>query len=224
MTCQSTDFQLFTEFFPVSLGFQPVRRLVSVQPKPGTILLSEMHDSVERADSLPAEKQGFDELFLEHYPRLVKTLLRLVGSSGQAEELAAEAFYRLHQHRSQNGAENNSAGWLYRTAMNLGLDALRANSRRVRREEQAQRESSGSPVSGNPLYELLAEEQRERVRSALCRLKPVQSQVLLMGSSGFSAKEIAAVLDLKPDSLYVLISRAKTQFEKEYVNLYGRAD
>jgi len=170
----------------------------------------------------------FEEIFLEHYPRLVKTLLRLVGNPGQAEELASEAFFRLHRHRSQpdrrgQSPEENPAGWLYRTAMNLGLDALRANSRRSRREERAQREglANGTP---NPLYELLAEEQRERVRTVISRLKPIQGQVLLMGSSGFTGKEIAVVLGVKLDSLYVLISRAKAQFEKEYVSLYGRAE
>ena len=165
----------------------------------------------------------FEGLFREHYPRLVKTLLRLVGNSGQAEELAADAFCRLHQHRSQHESEENLPGWLYRTAVNLGLDALRANSRRSRREAVAHREATNE-APANPLYELLAEEQRERVRSAILQLKPIQGQVLLMGSSGFTCKEIAAVLGVRPDSLYVLISRAKAQFEKEYVSLYGRAE
>jgi RNA polymerase sigma-70 factor (ECF subfamily) len=167
---------------------------------------------------------GFEELFLEHYPRLVKTLLRLVGNPGQAEELAADAFYRLHRHRSEHRSEENPAGWLYRTAMNLGLDALRANSRRLRREERAQRQDLRNETPGNPLYQLLAEEQRERVRTVISRLKPIQGQVLLMGSSGFTCKEIAAVLGARPESLYVLISRARAQFEKEYVSLYGRAE
>jgi RNA polymerase sigma-70 factor (ECF subfamily) len=187
-----------------------------VQPSHEALLLSTAPGT--------AADQGFEELFLEHYPRLVKTLLRLVGNPGQAEELAADAFYRLHQHRSHHLLEENPAGWLYRTAMNLGLDALRANSRRSRREEQAQREGLRNETPGNPLYHLLAEEQRERVRSVISRLKPIQGQVLLMGSSGFTCKEIAAVLGTKPDSLYVLISRARTQFEKEYVSLYGRAE
>ncbi|HEX4138158.1 MAG TPA: sigma-70 family RNA polymerase sigma factor [Bryobacteraceae bacterium] len=171
---------------------------------------------------------GFEELFVEHYPRLVKTLLRLVGNPGQAEELAADAFCRLYRYRSQTDAnqslEENPAGWLYRTAMNLGLDALRANSRRARREEQAQREDRMRETPGNPLYSLLAEEQRERVRNVISHLKPIQGQVLLMGSSGFTCKEIAAVLGTRPESLYVLISRARAQFEKEYVRLYGRAE
>ncbi len=163
----------------------------------------------------------FERLFLEHYPRLVRTVLRLVGNAGQAEELASDAFYRLHQHRERHGSDKNPAGWVYRTAMNLGLDALRANSRRSRREGVAQRAAHGGETS-NPLAELLAEEQRERVRTAIALLKPMQGQVLLMESSGFTCKEIAEVVGVRLDSLYVLISRARTQFEKEYVRLYGR--
>ena len=166
----------------------------------------------------------FENLFRDHYPRLVRTLLRLVGNSGQAEELAADAFYRLHQHRIEQGSEQNLAGWLYRTAMNLGLDALRSNSRRSRREEQALVDRTMEETAANPLYQLLADEQRERVRTVIARLTPSQGQVLLMTSSGFACKEIAAVLGVKPDSLYVLISRARAQFEKEYVNLYGRTE
>jgi hypothetical protein len=45
-----------------------------------------------------------------------------------------------------------------------------------------------------------------------------------MSGSGFTCKEMSALLGLKTDSLYVLISRAKAQFEKEYVNLYGRTE
>jgi RNA polymerase sigma factor (sigma-70 family) len=160
----------------------------------------------------------FEDLFAEHYPKLVRTMVRLTGDAGTAEELAAEAFCRFYQRRA--GAEN-PAGWLYRTAMNLGLDWLRANSRRARREELASRETWRNAADCGPLDNLLAEEQRMRVRTVIAQLKPVQGQVLLMGSSGFSCKEMAAVLGLKPDSLYMLIARARAQFEKKYVRLYG---
>jgi RNA polymerase sigma-70 factor, ECF subfamily len=183
-----------------------------VQAIQQTVVLTEQAEAV--SDCV------FEQLFLEHYPRLVRTLLRLVGNAGQAEEVAADAFYRLHQHREHGRADENPAGWVYRTAMNLGLDALRSNSRRSRREEIAQKDLRGQ--GPNPLAELLAEEQRERVRSVIARLKPVQGQILLMESSGFTCKEIAAVLGVRPDSLYVTMSRARMQFEKQYVRLYGR--
>jgi len=174
--------------------------------------------------ALTSDDGVFEDLFLEHYPRLVKTLLRLVGNHGQAEELAADAFVRLHRHRAQYHSDENPAGWLYRTAMNLGLDALRTNSRRSRREEKAQREGLACDPVENPLFDLMAEERRARVRNAIACLKPLQGQVLLMAASGFACPEIARVLEIKLDSLYVLISRARAQFEKEYVKLYGRAE
>src|SRR5579863_1015769 len=108
---------------------------MGVQAIHETLVLTDQPDTV--SDCV------FEQLFLEHYPRLVRTLLRLVGNAGQAEELAADAFYRLHQHRERRGSDENPAGWVYRTAMHLGLDALRANSRRSRREEVAQREARG---------------------------------------------------------------------------------
>ena len=175
------------------------------------------------ASGLSADRE-FERLFLEHYPRLVRTLLRLVGNSGQAEELAADAFYRLHQHRAKAAPTKT---WRDGSIALLSISGSTHCARMpaaAAAKQQAQRESAGNETPGNPLYELLAEEQRERVRNVICRLKPVQGQVLLMGSSGFTCKEIAALLGVKPDSLYVLISRAKAQFEKEYVSLYGRAE
>ena len=106
--------------------------------------------------------------------------------------------------------------------MNLGLDALRTNSRRARREDRAGREAVRGETEASPLQGLLTEEQRVRVRAVLARLKPEHGQALLMGSSGFTCKEMAAVLGIKPDSLYVIIGRAKAKFEQEYLKLYGR--
>ena len=169
--------------------------------------------------------RAFEDLFAQHYPRLVKTLMRLTGDSGQAEELAADAFCRLYRQRPPGNPES-LAGWLYRTGVNLGLDALRSNSRRVRREDEAGREGLRTGQPRNPLRDLLAEEQqveqRGRVRSVLARLKPDQSQALLLNSSGFSGQEMSAVLGVKPDSLYVLLGRARAKFEQEYLKAYGR--
>ena len=190
---------------------------MNVQPSEQAILSFSGTFSVQER----AADHVFEELFAGHYPRLVKTLLRLVGDPGQAEELAADAFYRLHQHRPP-GTPDALAGWLYRTAMNLGLDALRTNARRVRREDQAGRDALRREAPDSPLQDLLAEEERGRVRNVLAQLKPEHGQVLLMGSSGFTCKEMSAVLGMKPDSLYVTVGRAKAKFEEEYLKQYGR--
>jgi DNA-directed RNA polymerase specialized sigma24 family protein len=39
----------------------------------------------------------FESLFREHWPRLYGVIYRLVGDHAEAEDLALESFWRLHQ-------------------------------------------------------------------------------------------------------------------------------
>src|ERR1700687_547193 len=88
--------------------------------------------------------QTFEELFLATYPRLVFLLRRMLGDSGRAEEIANEAFLKLHNTVLPPSARANVPGWLYRTAMNLGIDDLRASARHKLVGQEASRAVSAS--------------------------------------------------------------------------------
>jgi RNA polymerase sigma factor (sigma-70 family) len=200
------------------LDFGSRLRLLIVQQISGEVLPLFGHAMrTPHADTV-ADRQ-FEDLFRLHYPRLVKTLFRLTGDSGQAEELASEAFCKLYQRRGWS--RDNPAAWLYRAGVNLALDALRSHSSRLKREQQVSREAVHGSCAAGPLDELLAAERRARVRTVISKMKPIHGQVLLMGNSGFSCQEMAEVLGVRCDSLYTLISRAKAQFEKRYVGMFG---
>lgn len=169
----------------------------------------------------PSWDRAFEELFLNHYGPLVNTLVRVIGDRGQAEELAAEAFYRLYNQGPDRRELRNHTGWVYRVAINLALDAMRSNSRRLHRETEAER-AGFAVMAPDALQNLLAEEQRARVRCVLARLKPAQAQILILGSNGTSYRDIAVMMGLKTDSIYTLVCRARTRFEQEYLKLYGR--
>ena len=123
----------------------------------------------------PSWERAFEELFWQTMAPFVNTLIRIVGDRGQAEELSAEAFCRLYKQRPDRRGQQNHAGWVYRVAMHLALDALRSNVRRLHRETEAESVTSSAKVS-DALQDLLAEEQRARVRSVLARLKPAQAK------------------------------------------------
>src|ERR1700680_3021169 len=78
----------------------------------------------------------FRAVFLQHYARIVGILMRLLGDRSHAEEVASDAFWRLYRQPARE-VEGNVAGWLYRTATNLGIDALRASRRRRQYKEAA---------------------------------------------------------------------------------------
>ena len=168
--------------------------------------------------------QDFEELFLSTYPRLVSLLRRMVGDSGRAEELANEAFLKLHNTALPPAARANIPGWLYRTAMNLGIDDLRARNRHNRVAQEASRAVSASRQPDNALQLLLRAETQQRVRIALSQMKPEWAQILLLRAFGYSYKEIASHLEIAPASVGTLLIRAEAGFEKCYLELFGEKD
>lgn len=168
--------------------------------------------------------QTFEELFLSTYPRLVALLRRMLGDSGRAEEIADEAFLKLYNTALPPSVHGNVPGWLYRTAMNLGIDDLRARTRHTQVAQAASQAVSSSTQPENGLQRVLRAEIQQRVRLALSKLKPEWSQILLLRASGYSYKEIASHLEVSAASVGTLLIRAEAGFEKCYLELFGEKD
>jgi RNA polymerase sigma-70 factor (ECF subfamily) len=180
--------------------------------------------STPSSDSSKLSPQAFEELFLSTYSRLVSLLRRMLGDSGRAEELANEAFLKLHNSVLPPIDRSNVAGWLYRTAMNLGIDELRARNRHTPLAREASDAVSASSQPENGLQVVLRTETQQRVRLALSKLKPEWSQILLLRASGYSYKEIASHLEIATASVGTLLIRAEAGFEKCYLELFGEKD
>jgi RNA polymerase sigma-70 factor (ECF subfamily) len=170
------------------------------------------------ADNPPDTDDLIEGLFRDHYPKVVGMLTRLMGDRGQAEELASDAFCKLSGRRGVLDHENLTA-WLYRAATNAGLDALRSNARRKRREESA--EPTGAGVAEDALQGMLRAERCQRVRQILSGLKPRDAQLLLLRANGLAYRELAESLGIQPGSVGTLLARAEAEFERKYRARYG---
>jgi RNA polymerase sigma-70 factor (ECF subfamily) len=137
---------------------------------------------------------------------------RLVGDPDEAQDLALEAFWRLHQ----EGEVSNLEGWLYRVVTNLGLNALRARQRRQQYEAQAGHSALEKDPVPNPAAEYERQQEREQVRVVLSQIKPRSARLLVLRHSGLSYAEIAAALDLAPGSVGTLLARAEKEFAERY--------
>ncbi|CAN0433086.1 unnamed protein product [Ectocarpus sp. 12 AP-2014] len=78
-------------------------------------------------------------MFLNERQRLVKRLRQVVGSASEAEDLAQETFLKLWQRPTTDA---DTPGLLHRTAHNLALDYLRAQTVRKRHQEQELHDSA----------------------------------------------------------------------------------
>jgi RNA polymerase sigma factor (sigma-70 family) len=185
----------------------------------GNDVISESPTDSPSARVASQDESEFEFLFLEHYERVLRLLIRLTGDRGQAEELSNEVFWRLSRRPASWLLTQNIGPWLYRAAMNAGIDAIRASGKRTRYEGSAARDTKDGLHHNGPLEDLLRDENRRRVREALSALDPVCAQLLLMRSGGSSYKEIAESLGVSVGSVGTLLNRAEEKFRKKYLAL-----
>jgi RNA polymerase sigma-70 factor, ECF subfamily len=175
-------------------------------------------DAVKRSPTTTTSID-LDATLEEHWPRIYGVLFRLTGDPDEAEDLALEVFYRLHRKPPPTDEALNLGGWLYRVAMNLGYNTLRAAHRRTRYEQEAGIQALERDASIEPASEVERRIERQQVRAALARLKPREAQILILRHSGLSYAEVAASLQVAPGSVGTLLARAEKAFEK----VYGKA-
>ena len=85
-------------------------------------------DVALEAATSPDMALDIESLFRARFDRVARVIVRVVRDPARAEELAVEAFVRLW--RTPRAHTPQSEAWLYRTAVRLGLDELRRQTRR----------------------------------------------------------------------------------------------
>jgi len=161
---------------------------------------------------------AFEELVLRYQSRLVTVLEHLVGNRDWAEDLAQEVFLRVYRARKRYTPRAKFSTWLFTIANNVASNALRARSRR-REVNLAEGSGPGArPLeamvmasSGQiPARQLDKAEVRDVVRMAVSTLNDRQRlAVLLSKFEGMSYADIAEAMDLTPQAIKSLLSRAR---------------
>lgn len=162
------------------------------------------------------DERDFELLFNEYYAQIYTVLFRLTGDQYEADDLAAETFWRLWERPPAQS--ENIGGWLYRVATRLGYNALRASKRRKQYETSASAGESAwlTASSIEPESAAAQRQEREYVRSVLQKMPLRDVQVLVLRHAGLSYKEIAAAVDVAPGSIGTILARAEAKFEKIY--------
>ena len=183
--------------------------------------------SVALTDALLLERwregrnEAFEEIFVRHYAAVYRTLLRLLGTAGDAEDAAQEVFLRLYRRPLPPGREHNLPAWLIRVATHLGYNVIRQQARRQRRQETWEKErAAGVP---NPESEALRAETQAGVRQILAQLPRKQAQILFLRHQGYSYEELARIMAIRPSSVGTLLARAERAFAAKHVEHMPRA-
>lgn len=157
-----------------------------------------------------------ESIFHAQYARMARVIARVIRDPARTEELAVDVFLKWSRNRKAHG--ENAEGWLYRTAVRMGLNELRRQTRQDRYERLF------ALIRNSPTPEdlLAAREEQQRVRVLLSFIEPRQAELLLLRSEGLTYDELASVLNMNPASIGTLLSRAQQAFRKEYLRRYGK--
>jgi len=156
-----------------------------------------------------------ETVFHAHYERVARVIARVMRDPSRAEELAVEVFLKWSRNPGAQG--ENAQAWLYRVAVRTGLDELRRETRRTRREGLI----GFFRHAPTPEDIRASKEDQEKVRAVLSAIQPRQAELLVLRSHGLSYDELAAALSLNPSSIGTFLSRAEQTFRKEYIKRYG---
>jgi RNA polymerase sigma-70 factor (ECF subfamily) len=163
---------------------------------------------------------AFEELVLRYQDRLMTILRHLLNDPELAEDLAQDIFLRVYRSRKRYEPSAKFATWFFTIANNVVLNAKRSRSRR--HEHTLSARDSG-PLGPRPMDVLATAssgqmptrlldkaEMRDVVRIALDSLPDRQRlAVLLCKFEGLSYFDIASALELTPQAVKSLLSRAR---------------
>lgn len=168
---------------------------------------------------------AFEELMLRYQNRVIRLLEHLVGRRGDAEDLAQEVFLRVFRARKNYTAGAKFSTWLFTIVNNVAFNSYRKQNRR--REVHLDDRPSG-PLGAQPLAELAQAksglmptrqldkaEMREIIQAAMSGLNERQRMAVLLNKyEDMCYADIAQVMELSPEAIKSLLSRARVNLRQ----------
>jgi RNA polymerase sigma factor (sigma-70 family) len=144
------------------------------------------------------------EIFVAERPRLVGLATRVLGDAGEAEDVAQQAWLRLH---GTAAPIDNVPAWLTTVTVRLCLDRLK------RRIPEPQETIDDPEAAGDPADEaVLADTVAAALHVVLDRLSPTERVAFVLHDTfGFEFPLIAELLDTTPAAARKLASRARAK-------------
>ena len=164
-----------------------------------------------------------EAIYRSEYPRVLATLVRLLGDIDRAEEACHDAFKAALEQWPDAGIPGNPCGWLVSAGRFKGIDAIRRTEkgREIAQTEAAELERSGRAVQ-EPYEaddESLPDDQLRLVFTCCHPSLPVDSQIslALREVSGLTTSEIAAAYLASPETIKKRITRAKASLREQRI-------
>lgn len=155
-------------------------------------------------------KPELEESFREHAEMVYRTAYSVTRNPQDAEDVVQTLFLGMLRRGIPEGLKENPGGYLYRSAINLSINAVRVRSRNVPIiNAERLRSSADADVSQT------AEERQRKLAEAIAQLNPRAVEVLILRyEHEYSDAEIAKLLGKSRGAVALTLFRARAHLRK----------
>jgi RNA polymerase sigma-70 factor (ECF subfamily) len=152
---------------------------------------------------------GVEGIFQEHYPFVYRTAFGVTGTPEDAEDVVQTIFLRLLRREIPPDLTKNPRAYLYRAAVNLSLNTVRARQRRTLTGDV-----DGFEVSVHSSAPSRAEEIHRKLYEAIAELGTRAAEILILRYvHNCSDAEIAKLLGTSRGTIAVNLYRSRVRLK-----------
>ena len=169
------------------------------------------------------DPEAFGEVVQRHWKRAYWTAYDVLYDHGRAQDVAQEAFVKVHRAIQSYDLDRDFASWLYRIVLNLAIDHKR------RRDRDKSSPSDKVEELMDARKAMVQDEEQaaniERVEVTLSRLPDKYRIPLTMKDiDGLSVEEVARILDISYSTVRWRLHKARTLFRERWARLIRQED
>ena len=163
------------------------------------------------------QTEAFGVLVRRYQDRLYPTIVRLVGSPEDAQDVLQDAFVRAYEKLDQFHGESSFYTWIYRIAVNLALSGQRKRLNRAPRLSSSDRkaamvEPADDSPDTDPCLTLQRLEREATIEAAINALAPEhRAVVILKDFDGRRYEEISTILKIPVGTVRSRLHRARCE-------------
>jgi len=159
------------------------------------------------------DEKAFMEIVKRHEARVASTVIGMLGSGPEAEDVGQETFIRFYRSMRSFRGESGLGTYLTRIAINLSLNELKRRKRWFARFSTKSADDFSDIA--DPKAPGMAFEDREFLERALKELKPEFRTVLVLRLiSGCSTNETAKILNIPAGTVLSRLARAQKRLKE----------
>lgn len=155
---------------------------------------------------------AYGELFEANHRRVVNLGLHILRNEESALDVAQEVFMRAYEELNRWRGEARFSTWLYRTALNVCFERIRADEKQRKIRDR----SPGEQLAHEPEREMVNGEIMQAIRDSVQELPPRQRSIFVLKQfHELRFNEIAQLLDITEGG-------AKASYHKALLTLRDR--